>query len=165
MTPHWEQDVVGVVNELTTVQEDLLRLLSRKRQYLRAGDVDGMLSLKDDEHSIAERLQALHQRRGRLLEQAAQAGLPGDSMQSLLGAVASPTEQDWGRKLDQAAQRSRLLQHQSLSQWVVVQRTLLHLSQMLEIIATGGRTRPTYEQRDSFQASGQATGTLVDDAA
>ena len=45
---------------------------------------------------------------------------------------------------DEAAERSRLLQHQSLTNWVLVQRSLLHLSQLIEIIATGGRPKPTY---------------------
>ena len=44
----------------------------------------------------------------------------------------------------EAANRSQFLQHQSLTNWVVVQRSLLHLSQLIEIIATGGRPKPTY---------------------
>jgi len=54
-----------------------------------------------------------------------------------------------------------LLQHHSLVNWVVIQRTLLHLSQMLEIIATGGRLQPTYGKGESSTAS----GTLMDWAA
>ena len=64
------------------------------------------------------------------------------------------------RKSIEAAGKSRLLQHQSLTNWVVVQRTLLHLSQLLEIIATGGRLRPTYG-KESPAASG---GALLDHA-
>jgi hypothetical protein len=43
---------------------------------------------------------------------------------------------------------------------VVVQRTLIHLSQMLEIIATGGQMQPTYGKKESVQAR----GALVDRA-
>ena len=42
----------------------------------------------------------------------------------------------------------------------LVQRALIHLSQMLEIIATGGQMQPTYEKKDSVEAS----GALVDRA-
>jgi hypothetical protein len=61
----------------------------------------------------------------------------------------------------EAADRSRLLQHQSLTNWVLVQRTLLHLSQMIEIIATGGRPKPTYEKGPGSNSG----GALVDRAA
>jgi hypothetical protein len=66
-----------------------------------------------------------------------------------------------GDSLRQASHRARLLQHHSLVNWVLVQKTLIHLSQLLEIIATGGRLQPTY-QRDGTV---QATGALVDRAA
>jgi hypothetical protein len=63
-------------------------------------------------------------------------------------------------QLKHTAARARLLQHQSLANWVLAQRTVLHLSQMLEIIATGGRLQPTYGKENSA-ATG---GSLVDQA-
>jgi hypothetical protein len=44
---------------------------------------------------------------------------------------------------------------------VLAQRTLIHLSQMLEIIATGGQMQPTYGKKESVGAS----GALVDQEA
>jgi hypothetical protein len=41
-----------------------------------------------------------------------------------------------------------------------VQRTVLHLSQMLEIIATGGRTQPTYGNSPRAHRG----GSLIDQA-
>jgi hypothetical protein len=58
----------------------------------------------------------------------------------------------------QAALRARLLRHEGLVNWVLVQRTLIHLSQLLEIIATGGRLQPTYRKEESLRAG----GALVD---
>ena len=57
--------------------------------------------------------------------------------------------------------RTRVLRHHSLTNWVLVQRTLIHLSQMLEIIATGGEMQPTYGKEESVHAR----GALVDRAA
>ena len=55
----------------------------------------------------------------------------------------------------------RLLQHESLTNWVLAQRTLLHLSQMVEIIATGGHTKADiWKSREPG-----ARGALVDRAA
>jgi hypothetical protein len=52
----------------------------------------------------------------------------------------------------------RLLQHHSLANWVLAQRSLLHVAQMLEIIATGGRLQPTYGNGESSMSG----GALVD---
>jgi hypothetical protein len=52
----------------------------------------------------------------------------------------------------------RLLQHQSLANWVLAQRVMLHLSQLLEIFATGGRLQPTYGRGEMPTSS----GALVD---
>jgi hypothetical protein len=54
-----------------------------------------------------------------------------------------------------------LLQHESLTNWVLVQRSLLHLSQLIEIVATGGRTQPTYGNGSRRLSC----GALVDRAA
>jgi len=64
-------------------------------------------------------------------------------------------------QMHDAATRGRILQHKSLSNWVLVQRWLIHLSQLLEIIATGGQLQPTYG-KDATNSSG---GSLVDQAA
>ena len=53
----------------------------------------------------------------------------------------------------------RLLQHQSLTNWVLAQKALLHVAQMLEIIATGGRLKPTYG-KDAWPRTPR--GRLVD---
>jgi hypothetical protein len=55
----------------------------------------------------------------------------------------------------------RLLHHQSLANWVLAQRTLLHIAQMLEIVATGGRLQPTYDPANVSSPG----GALVDHAA
>ena len=59
-----------------------------------------------------------------------------------------------GQQVKQSAARMRLLQHHSLANWVLAQRSLLHVSQLLEIVATGGRLQPTYGDTESVHAGG-----------
>lgn len=157
----WEHEVATLLGDLSAVQDDLLALLAEKRGYLLASDTVALLSLQPREQALVMRLQTCHDRRASLLKQAAADGLPATNLKSLVGAIDSPHRRDIQRQIQQSAQRAHLLQHQSLTQWVQVQRTLLHLSQLLEIIATGGQTRPTYSKEDPDGA----TGTLVDRAA
>jgi hypothetical protein len=95
-----------------------------------------------------------------LLFRAQSNGLPSDSIKSLSKSLAAPARKRLRGELDEARERSRILQHECLTNWVLVQRTLLHLSQMIEIIATGGRMKPTYGNGSDRQDQ----GALVDRA-
>jgi hypothetical protein len=59
-----------------------------------------------------------------------------------------------GSRVKETTARMRLLQHNALANWVLAQRSLLHVSQLLEIIATGGRIQPTYGDRESVHGCG-----------
>ncbi len=161
MEINWEAEVASLLAELSAVQDDLMSVLKRKRECLRASDHEQLLSLQSVEQAIVDRLQACQDRRARLLQQAGAAGLPHDSVRSLAGALPTARQQGLPLKVDQISHRARLLQHHSLTNWVIVQRTLIHLTHLLEIIARGGRLRPTYETGVSDESS----GSLVDQAA
>jgi FlgN protein len=146
---------------LADVQGGLLAVLTEKRQLLAASDVAGLGAMAGREQQLLDRLQACHERRQQLLARAGAEGLPTDSIRSLSDRLPAEGRNRVQAGIREAADRSRLLQHQSLTNWVLVQRSLLHLSQMIEIIATGGRSRPTYGKGSDRAPS----GALVDRAA
>ena len=156
-----EEDLVGLLEELSQVQDELLDVLARKRQCMAVGDARGMIDLQPAEHTLGQRLQQCHDRRAELLTEATHQGLPGGSLGDLASALERQGGGDLRREVKQSSARMRLLQHQSLANWVLAQKALLHVAQMLEIIATGGRLRPTYG-KDTGQ---QARGALVDQEA
>jgi flagellar biosynthesis/type III secretory pathway chaperone len=161
MQTTWESDLAELLTELSATQTDLLDVLGRKRKFLVASDLDGLASLQDREQELITRLEACHVRRGKLLERAAGQGLPSDSIRSLASSQTGTERKELSQQITDASRRARLLQNQGLTNWVIAQRTLLHLSQLLEIIATGGRARPTYGKSDT----GRPHGSLVDQAA
>ena len=156
-----ELDLAELLNELSAAQDDLLAVLNEKRRCLASSDVTGMAALAERERELVDRLTACQQKRGQLLEQAHARGLKGDSVREIASAMHARPSNPWSQRIEHSAARSRLIQHQSLTNWVIIQRTLLHLSQLLEIIATGGRARPTYDKREHARAG----GALVDQAA
>ena len=153
--------MASLLSDLLAVQEGLLSVLARKHALLAAGDVAGLSALAPEEDRLLGDLQQCVARRETLLAQAADEGLPASSIRALASALPEGERERLSEPLDRAASQAHLLRHQSLTQWVVVQRTLLHLSQILEIIATGGRRRPTYGR----EASSETGGALVDRAA
>jgi hypothetical protein len=120
-----------------------------------------LAALAPHEETLIARLQQCLQRREQLLERAAGEGLPAANIETLAKSLPGSQRRQLDAQLQSAASRTRLLRHHGLTNWVLVQRTLLHLGQMLEIIATGGRLRPTYEKGKPAATP----GSLVDWAA
>ena len=160
MDINWESELAQLLERLGKTQQLLLGLLAQKHDLLLQRDHAGLAALAPQEESLGAELQACHDHRRDLLEQASEAGLPADSIRSLSKSLPTEQAQSLQQPIDESNRRSQLLRHQSLSQWVVVQRTLLHLSHMLEIVATGGQLKPTYGKG----AASENSGTLIDQA-
>jgi hypothetical protein len=156
----WETGISDLLSNLSSAQDELLQLLTRKREMLTKSDTEGLAVIQQDEEELIERLQSCQQQRSKLLQFAESEGLPSDSIHSLASALPADSAGTFQPKISEAEDRFRLLRHQSLTNWVLVQRTLIHLSQMIEIIATGGRSQPTYGKDHKPTSS----GSLVDQA-
>lgn len=142
---NWEDEISGLLSELADTQSELLEILSYKQQQL-AGKSEFSVDDADREIKLLERLHACHERRSDLLQTAKQKGKPAASLRTLAETLPEPAtgKAQFRSRFKQAEQQSRLIQHRCLTQWLVAQRNLIHLSQMLEILATGGRDQPTY---------------------
>lgn len=152
----WESELASLLDDLSDVQSDLLEVLTEKRQRMASNDLAGMQALQPREEQLSNQLHACHARRCELLARARSHGLEAENLQQL--AASAGHSRELCGQIKQTSARMRLLQHQSLANWVFAQRSLLHLSQLLEIIATGGRPRPTY----GVGAAGSCHGALVD---
>ncbi len=161
MQTTWEDEIAQLLSDLLTVQDDLSVNLAKKRELLIACDLPGLMAIGPEEDQLVERLQQCVRRREQLLARAANDGLPAKSIQAAAKALPPDRRGDLPDRITQAASRAKLLQHQSFTNWFVVQRSLIHLSQLLEIIATGGRLQPTYGEGEPVNSS----GALVDRAA
>jgi len=161
MDDSWESEIGELLTELANVQSALLGALAEKRQLLATNDHEALTAMAEREQQLLERLQACHERRQELLARAESEGLPADSIGSLSKHLPAESRGRVQAVIRGASDRSRLLQHESLTNWVLVQRSLLHLSQMIEIIATGGRPKPTYGKGSDRAPS----GAFVDRAA
>lgn len=158
---HWDQELHDLLAALSEVQRDLLAVLSEKQKTLARPDLQALAGIQEREAELIVRLETVHERRRLLLERASQEGLPAENLRALTASLPSDQRRSLAPQLDRASARASLLQHQGLANWVVVQRTLLHLSHLLEIIATGGRQQPTYGKGSASALS----GGLVDQAA
>ena len=157
----WESELATLLTDLLAVQDELQTVLTRKRELLIQPDPDGLAAIAGQEDKLVLSLKECLNRREELLERAHHEGLPSTSIRALARSLPENQREPLSEKVTLAGAQARLLKHHSLTNWVVIQRTLLHLSQILEIIATGGRLQPTYGEGEPVGAS----GGLVDRAA
>jgi hypothetical protein len=157
---NWESELAGLLSRLSAAQRELLSLLSKKRELIVERDHQGLAMLAVREGELAAELQACQERRQQLLAEADRAGMPAGSLAELSSALPKTAGKALGGTVEEARNRARLIRHECLTQWVAVQRTVLHLSQILEIIATGGRPQPTYGKGRVLERS----GALMDQA-
>ena len=150
----WEVDLAALLEELSSVQEELLTVLIAKRDSLAHADLASLLPLQAREQALAERLHACHQWREELLAAAKEQNLPGDSLGRLAATLPGRQREKLGKQVKDSQSRMRMLQNQSITNWVLAQRSLLHVSQLLEIIATGGRLQPTYGEGETVHSVG-----------
>jgi flagellar biosynthesis/type III secretory pathway chaperone len=148
------EQIANLLNELSQVQSELLTFLRDKTASMTSRSPEELQAMQEREASLTERLQACHDQRAHLLNAARQQGLPSDSIGQLVEAFPGGNQQEMRQQVQDASGRMRLLQHHSLTNWVLAQRALIHVSQLLEIIATGGRLQPTYGNSASVLARG-----------
>ena len=158
----WKSDIAGLLSELSAVQTRSARTCSRTSARCSPPATARRSAARSPRSRIWSR-GCKHARSGGsgCCSKRPSEGLPSDSIQLAEQVAARRTPQTPARRARRSRNSARaFLQHECLTNWVLVQRTLLHLSQLIEIIATGGRMKPTYGNGSDRQDQ----GALVDRA-
>lgn len=154
------RDLAELLQELAEAQSQLLAHLERKRNAIAKNDWRALESFVANEESLSNRLEAIHQKRSTLLEVAKKHGRRSDTLEDLSNELASPKPSPLAKQFREASSKMRLLQTHTLASWVVAQRAVLHASQMIHVLASGGKltTSPDSGVENNF------TGGFVDEA-
>jgi flagellar biosynthesis/type III secretory pathway chaperone len=150
----WEDSLTRLLDELLETQREMLEILEQKRLAMVKRDLGKIRDLQPREESLCQRLQACQQQRDDLLALARSVNLPDSGLQALSRSLPLREAEALQEKLANASSRSRLLKHQSLTNWIIAQRNLLHITQLLEIVTSGGQSQPTYGRTASQSVGG-----------
>ena len=156
--PTMEQDILRFLSQLSTVQERALSVLRRKQEFLVKPDRDGLMEIVAEEHKVLDLLQQCLARREEILADARQKGYAVESISSLCQRIFPRSE--CLRLAEEAARQSQLIQFQSRANWMMTQKSIVHLSQMLEIVKTRGQGKSTYHRQSEKESS--LSGGFVD---
>jgi hypothetical protein len=144
-----ESEIASLLDEMCDAQEQLLKHLDRKFDALKRRDLSLLSTLQADEQMLLDRLSHCQSQRNELVDKANQSDLAGKDLAEITQALPAEKSLDLKQKIAETRKRSGLLKHKGLTNWILAQRSLVHVTQILEIIATGGKMRPTYQKRDS----------------
>ncbi len=159
MIENWQKDLSSFFDELSEVQHELAVVLVEKRQRLIDVDAEVLQIVEARENQLLARLQQCSEHRQELLAAAKHRGLPAESLQSALAALPQDDQrQALQSQLADAAMRCLQLRHTSITNWVLAQRSFIHISHLLKIIATGDHRSPTYDKEEA----GAVRGGLLD---
>ena len=162
MTFNWESELAALLNDLMSVQDELLAFLAEKRELLMRMDVARLDELEAAGEATRRAAAKLPRPSRRTARPGRQREPPGRQLAARWHCRCQrPSVGNCQTRVSEAAKRAQLLKHTSFASWVFVQRSLIHLTRLLEIIATGGKPKPTYGREDSSHTG----GALVDQAA
>lgn len=157
----WPAATEEFFHELLDAQR-VLEGLFRSRSWRVVSPEGVSTSIASPPSEPIERLHRCYQRRAELLQAARAAGLPNHSLSAVVEAL---NEGETKRRLQQlvteASRGTRQLQLAGVTQWMLAQRSMTHVTQLLEILATGTPQPPTYGNG----AVSTARGGLLDEAA
>jgi hypothetical protein len=150
--------VADYLDEYLDVQQSLLDVMTAKLDVLAKRSLEEARALDAREADLVERLKACVERRQGLLAdpELNETGQP--TLKRIVQTIAK-SDQDaadlsLSRRFDVAEKNNRELRMRSVSAWVLAQRSVVHWSQMLEIVAAQGKNVPTYKRDRKLRSRG-----------
>lgn len=146
---------------LSEVQDKTLDVLTRKQSLLVRPEKAALDALAVEENQVLQELRAVLERREELLARAAEQGLEGDSIEVLCEKLFAGRF-EVRKILELSKRRLQEIRYLAGTNWTITQKSLVHLSQMLELIATGGQGKTTYAPPNTQNATTGSGGGFVD---
>lgn len=156
-----EQKILQYLDQLAEVQERTQAVLSRKQESLVQLDKDKIGETTAEEKEVLTLLQNALLQRDTILNEAKTLGITADSLVELCEKYM-PQSPELVARLEEAQHRIRNIRFQSLANWTMNQKSLVHLSQILELIANRGEKKATYSSPQKQENGGLRSGGLVD---
>jgi len=151
-------ELVDFLNQLLETQTQMLAVLHKKQAILVRPEKEAITLIKAEEEKAVETMQAILERREELLTTARLQNIPGDSIEQLCGHFF-PHNIEVQKLIHEAQHRTHQIRLLAYTNWTMSRKSLIHVSQILELLETRGQGKTTYQQRTNTDMSG---GGFVD---
>jgi hypothetical protein len=153
-------EIEELLGEIDETQNALGATYRDKRAAIREANAPEIDRLTRFEQEQISELQVHLRRREQILQRARQAGLPADSLKSLVGTLPEPFRESLLAHLDETRRTTDANRRESWILWIVCKQSLRFFSNVIELIANGGRRTPIYSARPEAELS--TGGALLD---
>ena len=141
------------LNQLIDAQTQMLAVLHKKQTILVKPEKEAVAQISAEEEKTLETMQNVLHRREELLTTARLQNIRGDSVEQLCEHFF-PRNLEVQRMLGDIKHRSHQIRLLAYTNWTLSRKSLIHVSQILELLETGGRGKATYQPQTSSTRSG-----------
>ena len=151
-------DLLDFLNQLVETQKQMLDVLHRQQAVLVRPEKAALTAIAAEEETVREKMQQVLTRREELLTAARLQNISGDSIEQLCEHFF-PHNIEVQKKLDEARHRRDQIRLLAYTNWTMSRKSMIHVSQILELLETRGQGKTTYHPRKNDGTSG---GGFVD---
>ena len=146
------------LHQLIDAQTRMLTVLHKKQAILVKPDKEAVAHISAEEESTLATMQNVLHRREELLTTARLQNIRGDSIEQLCGHFF-PHNVEVQKMLDEVKSRTQQIQLLAYTNWTMSRKSMIHISQILELLETRGQGKTTYQPQ---VAAGISRGGFVD---
>ncbi|MEZ6046895.1 MAG: hypothetical protein R3C11_15210 [Planctomycetaceae bacterium] len=150
------------LTELVNIQSELFNLFRDQGPLLYGEDPQRIQQFVQQKTLLVQKLNQKLLQREELLQRARKAGITGRSLQEVIGQMSGDIISELNRLIELSTRLTLHLRQESWKQWVFLQRSHQHHSEILELIAHRGKKSPTYHAKSNREATG---GAILDASA
>ena len=151
-------DILDFLVQLTETQDQMLAALHKKQAVLVKPEKEAMESVTAEEEAVLEKMQKMLDRREELLTAARLQNILSDSIERLCGHLF-PHNVSVHKLLDGARHRTQQIGLLAYTNWTMTRKSMIHISQILELLETRGQGKTTYQPQSNTDIS---QGSFVD---
>jgi hypothetical protein len=145
-------DIQNFLNQLIEAQAQMLAVLHKKQAILARPENDAMALISAEEEKSLVMMQNVLQRREELLTSARLQNFPCDSIEQLCNHFFSHNI-EVQKMLSEAWHRTQQIRLVCYTNWTISRKSLIHISQILELLETQGQGKTTYQPQASNRPS------------
>ena len=141
-----QTDLQNFLQKLNETQIQMLAVLHKKQAILVRPEKEAIALITHEEQQSLGAMQSILQQREDILTAARLQNIRGDSIEQLCGHFF-PHNIEVQKLLDETKYQTEQIRLLAYTNWTLSRKSLIHVSQILELLATQGRGKTTYQPR------------------
>ena len=150
-------EILNFLHQLIETQSQMIAVLYEQQKVLVRPEKEAMATVTTKEKEAIETMQCVLNRREELLTAARLQNISGDTIEQLCEHFF-PRNLEVHKLLGEAKHRTHQIRLLAYTNWTMSRKSMIHVSQILELLETQGQGKTTY-QRSQTNTSG---GGFVD---